>query len=183
MSLAPDTEIESHRVRAPLPQPARLTTVEFAPDSAVAQIESQLGKEKEQEAMPERSRESEQPTRSLTTPAKRGRKKKSEKKELEVKSGQGIEEVSQLPDTSRAGHPPPLVAPPDEKYCVDSKVFARYSIDFKLCQSLSLSVNITLLWTGWDPAQKYWPTLSVVQVGRRSRSLLLPGRHHGANGG
>ena len=124
LSLAPDTEIESHRVRAPLPHPPRVTTVEFAPDNAVAQIESQVEEKKEEldEARLERSSESDLPSRNKTTPAKRGRKRKTEKKELEKKnarSGEGPEQASTEPDTSRTG------PPPDEKYCVDSKVFAR----------------------------------------------------------
>ena len=119
MSLAPDTEIENRRVRAPLPSQARLTTVpvEFAPDSAVAQIESQLEKKVEEEVRSERSSEDQEPSRNKTTGAKRGRKKKTE-----LKSGDA-EIVSKEPDTSRTG------PSPDDKYCPDSKVFARYCID------------------------------------------------------
>ena len=119
LSVAPDTEIENHSVRAPLPSLARLTTVEFAPDSAVAQISSQLEEEKEeqQQERGERSSDSEQPSRNKTTPAKRGRKKKTERK---VQSGEGAGETSTEPERSRTGTPSS-----DDKYCPDSKVFAR----------------------------------------------------------
>ena len=90
--------------------------VEFAPDSSVAEIESQR---------PEKSIESQTPISVKSGGAKKGRKRKGEAKvtdDIQNKSGVGpvTEEEDKAPAT-----PTTRGSSVDEKYAVNRKVFAR----------------------------------------------------------
>ena len=126
LSLAPETPIDNHRVRAPLPALPRLPRVD---SSEVAQRESEGEEEVRRSELwserSERSSESEGSGRSKTPGAKRGRKSKTEMREIErkkVKSGEGAEEVSREADTGRTATGAPE---DDQRFCPESKVFGR----------------------------------------------------------
>ena len=72
-----------------------------------------------------RASESEGPARAKTPGAKRGRKSKTEMRELErkkVKSGEEAEQDSREADTDRTETGPPE---DDQRFCPESKVFGR----------------------------------------------------------
>ena len=114
LSLAPETPIDNHRVRAPLPALPRLPS-----------LESSEGAQRESEGEEVRASESEGPARAKTPGAKRGRKSKTEMRELErkkVKSGEEAEQDSREADTDRTETGPPE---DDQRFCPESKVFGR----------------------------------------------------------
>ena len=81
--------------------------------------------QRESEGEEMRSSESEGPARSRTPGAKRGRKSKTEMREMErkkVKSGEGTEQDSREADTDRTATGPPE---DDQRFCPESKVFGR----------------------------------------------------------
>lgn len=88
--------------------------MEFAPDSAVAEIESQR---------PEKSNESQTSGSVKSVGARKGRKRKGEARatdDIQDKSGLVTEEEDKAPAT-----PTTKASSVDEKYAVNRKVFAR----------------------------------------------------------
>ena len=105
LSVAPETSIARHSVVAPLPPQPRVATVEFAPDSAVAEIESQ----------PHHS------------PPRRGRKRKGEMKEADSDSSKDKARAAIVTKeaTETSAQTGTKVEERQERHAVNSKVFAR----------------------------------------------------------